>query len=53
MAAFAAYQSFGNHAVNLTVVDKVLPDMLHMIDPHWYQFQPSKLNRPTDIHTDF
>lgn len=25
---------------NLTVVDKVLPEMLHMIDSHWYQFPP-------------
>ncbi|GLV41597.1 Rhodopsin 6 [Carabus blaptoides fortunei] len=25
---------------NITVVDKVLPDMLHMVDPHWYQFPP-------------
>jgi len=25
---------------NVTVVDKVLPDMLHMIDPYWYQFEP-------------
>jgi r-opsin len=41
MAAFAAYQSYGgNFAGNMTVVDKVLPDMLHMIDPHWHQFPP-------------
>nr|BAQ54869.1 opsin, long-wavelength sensitive type [Anax parthenope] len=25
---------------NETVVDKVLPEMLHLIDPHWYQFPP-------------
>lgn len=25
---------------NLTVVDKVLPDMLHMVDAYWYQFPP-------------
>ncbi|XP_011164467.1 rhodopsin [Solenopsis invicta] len=25
---------------NQTVVDKVLPDMLHMVDVHWYQFPP-------------
>ncbi|XP_011882363.1 PREDICTED: rhodopsin-like [Vollenhovia emeryi] len=25
---------------NLTVVDKVPPDMVHLIDPHWYQFPP-------------
>jgi r-opsin len=47
MASFAPYQSFsqgyggfGAHG-NMTVVDKVLPDMLHLIDPHWYQFQVS------------
>lgn len=41
MAAFAAYQSFGENAArNLTVVDKVSADMLHLIDPHWYQFPP-------------
>ncbi|XP_032663388.1 rhodopsin-like [Odontomachus brunneus] len=28
--------SFNNH----TVADKVPPDMLHLIDPHWYQFPP-------------
>nr|BAO03858.1 longwave opsin [Sogatella furcifera] len=25
---------------NQTVVDKVLPEMLHMVDSHWYQFPP-------------
>ncbi|XP_012537821.1 rhodopsin isoform X1 [Monomorium pharaonis] len=25
---------------NQTVVDKVSSDMLHLIDPHWYQFPP-------------
>nr|BAP11265.1 long wavelength-sensitive opsin 2 [Graphium sarpedon] len=25
---------------NQTVVDKVTPDMMHLIDPHWYQFPP-------------
>nr|AAT91644.1 long wavelength-sensitive rhodopsin [Apodemia mormo] len=25
---------------NETVVDKVLPEMLHLIDPHWYEFPP-------------
>ncbi|EFN77283.1 rhodopsin isoform X2 [Harpegnathos saltator] len=25
---------------NQTVVDKVLPDMLHLVDSHWYQFPP-------------
>lgn len=35
----AALQSWGPHAMafsnNLTVVDKVLPEMLHKIDKHW------------------
>lgn len=25
---------------NMSVVDKVLPDMLHLVDPYWYQFPP-------------
>lgn len=25
---------------NKTVVDTVLPEMLHLVDAHWYQFQP-------------
>ena len=25
---------------NITVVDKVPANMLHMVDPHWYQFPP-------------
>ncbi|CAH1183602.1 unnamed protein product [Phaedon cochleariae] len=25
---------------NLTIVDVVLPDMLHMVDAYWYQFPP-------------
>lgn len=35
--AFAAYQSYGggHHGANLTVVDLVRPEMLHLIDPHW------------------
>nr|BAM95292.1 long wavelength-sensitive opsin [Leptidea amurensis] len=40
----AALQSWGPHAEaygsNHTVVDNVLPEMLHLIDPHWYQFPP-------------
>lgn len=36
--AAAARTGFGGG--NLTVVDKVLPDMLHMVDSHWYQFPP-------------
>lgn len=36
----AAMQAWGGQvaaygAANQTVVDKVPPDMLHMIDPHW------------------
>lgn len=36
----AALQAWGGQvaaygAANQTVVDKVPPDMLHMIDPHW------------------
>jgi len=30
----------GGFGGNLTVVDKVSPEMLHLIDPHWYQFPP-------------
>ncbi|XP_012278711.1 rhodopsin [Orussus abietinus] len=30
------YMKFNNH----TVVDKVPPEMLHLIDTHWYQFPP-------------
>jgi hypothetical protein len=44
MAAYVPYQSFPQgfgSLGNMTVVDKVLPDMLHLIDPHWYQFQVS------------
>ncbi|CAO1405850.1 unnamed protein product [Diamesa serratosioi] len=45
MATFAAYQGYqalnGMQGIgNLSVVDKVAADMLHMIDPHWYQFPP-------------
>jgi r-opsin len=42
--SFSAYQQpWGNNGgwgANMTVVDKVLPDMLSMIDPHWNQFAP-------------
>lgn len=27
-------------ASNMTVVDKVPPELLHLVDPHWYQFPP-------------
>lgn len=41
MAAFAAYQAFGaTHGGNMTVVDKVPPEMLHMVSAHWHQFPP-------------
>nr|QPZ55121.1 LWRh [Eumaeus atala] len=40
----AAMQAWGGQALafgsNETVVDKVLPEMLHKIDAHWYQFPP-------------
>nr|ADN96757.1 long wavelength-sensitive visual pigment [Dione moneta] len=40
----AALQAWGGQMAafgsNETVVDKVLPDMLHLIDAHWYQFPP-------------
>ncbi|XP_059474581.1 opsin-1-like [Neocloeon triangulifer] len=42
--SFAAYQQqWGNNGgwgANMTVVDKVLPDMLSMVSPHWNQFAP-------------
>lgn len=34
---FEAWQTGGG---NISVVDKVLPEMLHMIHPHWNQFPP-------------
>lgn len=41
--SYEAY-SWGNQAGgrfgNMTVVDKVTPDMLHLIDAHWYQYPP-------------
>ncbi|KAL3282942.1 hypothetical protein HHI36_006100 [Cryptolaemus montrouzieri] len=33
-------QRGGGFGGNLTVVDKVLPDMLHLVHPHWYSFPP-------------
>ncbi|KAG4079252.1 hypothetical protein HA402_006975 [Bradysia odoriphaga] len=45
MAAFiephysALWQGQGGHG-NLTVVDKVPPEMLYLVDAHWYQFPP-------------
>nr|QWV42663.1 long wavelength sensitive opsin [Lilioceris merdigera] len=38
-AMWAAQRATG-FGGNLTVVDKVLPEMLHMVDAHWYQFPP-------------
>lgn len=43
--SFAAWSSqrgmsSGGFGGNITVVDKVPPDMLYLIDPHWYQFPP-------------
>ncbi|KAL9696577.1 hypothetical protein quinque_016156 [Culex quinquefasciatus] len=43
MASYAAWnaaQSGLGAMVNLTVVDRVPADMLHMVDAHWYQFPP-------------
>lgn len=30
---------------NWTVVDKVPVEMMSLIDPHWYQFPPSKISK--------
>lgn len=38
-AGWAAQRAAG-FGGNMTVVDKVLPDMLHMVDAYWYQFPP-------------
>ncbi|XP_019559207.3 opsin-1-like [Aedes albopictus] len=38
--AWMAAQSASAVATNLTVVDRVPADMLHMVDAHWYQFPP-------------
>ncbi|XP_014472268.1 PREDICTED: rhodopsin [Dinoponera quadriceps] len=35
-----AAQGGGGGFGNQTVVDKVPPEMLHMVDSHWYQFPP-------------
>lgn len=46
MAAFvephysALWQGQGGHGGNMTVVDKVPPEMLYLVDAHWYQFPP-------------
>uniref|UniRef100_A0A182K286 G-protein coupled receptors family 1 profile domain-containing protein n=1 Tax=Anopheles christyi TaxID=43041 RepID=A0A182K286_9DIPT len=31
---------WGQPVTNLTVVDKVPPEIMHLVDPHWYQFPP-------------
>lgn len=36
----AAARTQGGGFANLTVFDKVLPDMVHMVDPYWNQFPP-------------
>lgn len=38
-AALSAWQGVAGFG-NMTVVDKVPPEMLHLVDPHWYQFPP-------------
>ncbi|XP_014240082.1 opsin-1 [Cimex lectularius] len=38
--SFAAYQWNANPMANRTVVDSVPPEMLHLVDAHWYQFPP-------------
>ncbi|XP_012278726.1 rhodopsin [Orussus abietinus] len=38
--SYAAWSSQGSGFGNQTVVDKVPPEMLHLIDPHWYQYPP-------------
>ena len=42
MAAFAEphFSAWQQSGANQTVIDKVMPDMLHMVDPHWMQFPP-------------
>nr|APY20565.1 long wavelength sensitive opsin 1 [Brassicogethes aeneus] len=39
-AAWSGAQSSGFGGNNLSVVDKVTPDMIHLVDPYWYQFPP-------------
>lgn len=39
-AAAAARAGGGGWGGNMTVVDKVMPDMMHMVDPYWHQFPP-------------
>nr|QWV42615.1 long wavelength sensitive opsin 1 [Nitops pallipennis] len=39
-AAWGGPSSGSYGGSNLTVVDKVIPDMIHLVDPYWYQFPP-------------
>ncbi|XP_065164859.1 rhodopsin-like [Atheta coriaria] len=40
-AAWTANRAMsGSFGGNMTVVDKVSPDMLYLVSPHWYQFPP-------------
>nr|APY20606.1 long wavelength sensitive opsin 1 [Gyrinus marinus] len=39
-AAWGTGPQSGALSGNMTVVDKVSADMLHMVDAHWYQFPP-------------
>lgn len=39
-AAWQGPQASGFGGGNLTVVDKVSPDMIHLVDAYWYQFPP-------------
>lgn len=39
-AAWGATPAARTGGGNVTVVDSVLPDMLHMVDAYWYQFPP-------------
>lgn len=38
--ALSSWAGQGGFGGNLTVVDKVPAEMLHLVDPHWYQFPP-------------
>lgn len=38
--SYEAYSYGGSKFGNQTVVDKVPPDMLHLIDAHWYHYPP-------------
>nr|QWV42654.1 long wavelength sensitive opsin 1 [Byturus ochraceus] len=40
LAAWAAAQRTGSFGGNISVADKALPEMLHFIDPQWYQYPP-------------